>query len=119
MSMLYGSQVQTRLPRIKSDNVEGMELIRPLYLIKEQAISSWSCDTGYSYVKCACRLKNKGEQEDTKRLKVKELIRELMKDNSAVEANIFGSVQNVDLNKIMSYKYNGNIYSVLDNEQTD
>ena len=119
MGMLYGSQIQTMLPRIASDNVEGMELIRPMYLIKEEDIKAWSLDTGCSYVKCACRLKNDGEQEDTTRLKVKKLIKELADDNPAVEANIFGSVMNVDLSKIMSYKLDGKTYSVLYNEQTD
>ena len=70
-------------------------------------------------MKCACRLKNDGEQEDTTRLKVKKLIKELADDNPAVEANIFGSVMNVDLSKIMSYKLDGKTYSVLYNEQTD
>ena len=119
MGMLYGSQVQTMLPRLESDNVEGMELIRPMYLVREQDIREWSMDTGYSYVKCACGVRNDGEQEDTTRLKIKNLIRDLAKDNPAVEANIFGSVMNVDVNKIVSYKINGKTYSVLDNEQTD
>ena len=90
-----------------------------MYLIKEEDIKAWSLDTGCSYVKCACRLKNDGEQEDTTRLKVKKLIKELADDNPAVEANIFGSVMNVDLSKIMSYKLDGKTYSVLYNEQTD
>lgn len=119
MGMLYGSQVQTMLPRLESDNVEGMELIRPMYLVREQDIRDWSMATGYSYVKCACGIRNDGEQEDTTRLKIKNLIRDLANDNPAVEANIFGSVMNVDVNKIMSYKINGKTYSVLDNEQTD
>ncbi len=113
MGMLYGSQIQTMLPRITSDNVEGMELIRPMYLIHEEDILKWRDENNLEFVKCACRLNTQGEQEDTTRLKVKKLIHDLMKDNDAVEANIFGSVQNVDLSKILSYKLNGEIHSLL------
>ena len=114
MGMLYGAQMQTMLPRLRSDNVEGMELIRPMYLIHEKDIIEWRNANGLEFVKCSCRLSSEDGHEQTTRLKVKKLIEELMKDNDAVEANIFGSVMNVDLNKIMSYKKDGERFSVLD-----
>lgn len=110
MGMLYGAQIQTMLPILKSDNVDNMELIRPMYLIKEESINSWRDNNGYDFVKCACNLNVKDGSEDTTRLKVRKLIEDLKHDNEAVPANIFGSVMNVDLNKILSYKKDGKIY---------
>lgn len=104
MSMLYGSQIQTMLPRLDSDNVEGMELIRPMYLIKEEDIISWQVFNKLEFAKCACRIAVKDGSEDTTRLKIKKLIHDLTNENPHVKDNIFGSVQNVDLSKILSYK---------------
>lgn len=104
MGMLYGAQVQTMLPKLQSDNVANMELIRPMYLIDEAAIEEWKKYNEFDFVKCACRLAQKDEAEDTTRLKVKKIIKELSNENPVVRANIFASVQNVDLKKIISYK---------------
>ena len=104
MGMLYGSQIQTMLPKLDSDNVEGMELIRPMYLIKEEDIISWQVFNKLEFAKCACRIAVKDGSEDTTRLKIKKLIHDLTNENPHVKDNIFGSVQNVDLSKILSYK---------------
>ena len=107
MGMLYGSQIQTMLPVIASDNVENMELIRPMYLIEEKDIYDWQKKNNMKFVKCACALADKDGEGNTTRLKVKKLLKELAHDNPMVRKNIFGSVQNVDVTKIMSYKING------------
>lgn len=104
MGMLYGSQIQTMLPKLDSDNVKGMELIRPMYLIKEEDIISWQVFNKLEFAKCACRIAVKDGSEDTTRLKIKKLIQDLTNENPHVKDNIFGSVQNVDLSKILSYK---------------
>ena len=104
MGMLYGSQIQTMLPKLDSDNVKGMELIRPMYLIKEEDIISWQVFNKLEFAKCACRIAVKDGSEDTTRLKIKKLIHDLTNENPHVKDNIFGSVQNVDLSKILSYK---------------
>lgn len=119
MGMLYGSQIQTMLPVVDSRNVEGMKLIRPMYHIKEKYITDWSRDTGLDYVKCSCGIKSTDGHEDTKRYRVKQLIRELSEENPAVEANIFGSVKNIDLTKIISCRLNGSTYSILDTKQKE
>ena len=83
------------LPRLDSDNVEGMELIRPMYLIKEEDIISWQVFNKLEFAKCACRIAVKDGSEDTTRLKIKKLIHDLTNENPHVKDNIFGSVQNV------------------------
>lgn len=113
MSMLYGAQIQTMMPLVNSENIENMQLIRPMYLIREEDIIKWCNESGMEFVKCACRLNTKGNSEDTTRLKVKNLIKTLTDENPAVAANIFGSVENVRLDKIISYKKDGETYSVL------
>lgn len=103
MSMLYGAQVETMLPKLKSDNVEGMELIRPLYLIREADIEAWRDNNELKFLKCACKATKASESNVTQRAKVKTLIAELKKENPMVESNIFGSVTNVNLDRIMGY----------------
>ncbi len=93
MSMLYGAQISTMLPKLKSDNVEGMQLIRPMYLIHEKNIISWTNDMGLDFTKCSCSLTSIGKEEDTTRLRVKKLIAQLSIENPHVKDNIFGSMQ--------------------------
>ncbi len=116
MGMLYGAQIQTMLPKLASDNVEGLELIRPLYLIHEEDIIKWRDECGFTFTKCACRVKKSGEDEDTTRLKVRKLIRDLMNDNAHIEDNIWGSVMNVNLDKIVGYTDNGVHYTFMDRQ---
>ncbi|MBO6194137.1 MAG: tRNA 2-thiocytidine biosynthesis protein TtcA [Clostridiales bacterium] len=115
MSMLYGGQIQTMMPKVKSRNYEGMELIRPMYLIREDDIVSWCECNGLEFLRCACSvMENAADPEATGRLKIKKLISELKKTNPAVEANIFRSVENIDIDAVISYKKDGKRRSFLD-----
>lgn len=106
MSMLYGGQIQTMMPKVRSANFEGMELIRPMYLIREDTIKHWRDYNGLEFLQCACRFTEQGEksENDSKRRKMKELIRRLESEDSGVEQNIFRSVENVSLKTVIEYK---------------
>lgn len=113
MSMLYGGQVQTMMPRVHSANFPGMEIIRPLYLVREENIIRWAEANGLEFIKCACRF-TAGSEPGT-RLKVKSLIAKLREENPRIETNIFRSVHNVKLTDIMSYKdFDGNVHDFLE-----
>ncbi len=115
MSMLYGGQIQTMMPKVRSRNYEGMELIRPMYLIREDDIVSWCEYNGLEFLRCACSvMENAADPEASGRLKIKKLISELKKTNPAVEANIFRSVENIDIDAVISYKKDGKRRSFLD-----
>lgn len=119
MGMLYGAQIQTMMPKLHSTNFEGMELIRPMYLIREQAIEAWRDYNGLKFLQCACKFtqdcEEQGDKESlSKRKEVKELIRELSEVNPFVEANIFKSVENVNLDTIIAYKRKGVRHHFLD-----
>ena len=116
MSMIYGGQVETMLPKVRSKNFPGMELIRPLYLIRERDILDWCRFCELEFLQCACRMTENTEKQErsSTRRRVKRLIEELSVDNPQVEMNIFNSVQKIKLNKIMSYKDGGSVISFLD-----
>lgn len=116
MSMLYGAQVQTMLPKLPSDNVEGMELIRPLYLVREQDVIAWADYNGLEFLRCACSATQNPDNKafTTKRAEIKKLIATLKETNPLVESNIFGSVENVDLRKIIGYRKDGQRRTFLD-----
>lgn len=119
MGMLYGSQVQTMMPKLFSKNFEGMELIRPLYLVREEDIISWKEHNGLHFLQCACRFTEQIAADDggvgeSKRQEIKLLIRELKKVNPNVENNIFRSVENVNLDTIISYHRGKNYHHFLD-----
>lgn len=119
MGMLYGAQVQTMMPKLHSTNFEGMELIRPLYLIREDDIKAWRDYNGLHFIQCACKFTDtcttcNNEENRSKRVEIKELIRELKKKNPFVEANIFKSVENVNLDTVVAYKKNGERHHFLD-----
>ena len=113
MGMLYGGQVQTMMPKLHSTNFEGMELIRPMYLIREADIIHWADYNNLHFIRCACRFTEKvaaaAEEEDkgSKRAEVKALIRQLAAKDPVVEFNIFKSVENVNLNTVIAYKKDG------------
>lgn len=113
MGMLYSGQFQTMMPKLHSTNFEGMELIRPMYLIREDDIVRWRDHNGLHFIQCACRFTEAcascGDDgvSDSKRMEIKKLIRELKKTNPYVEGNIFKSAENVNLNTIVSYKKDG------------
>ena len=103
MGMLYGSQVQTMMPKLHSENYAGVQVIRPLYLIREKDILSWGMENGLEFIRCACRVTEKKGEGSSKRGKVKELLAELRKSDPAVDMNIFRSVENVNLQTLISY----------------
>ncbi len=121
MGMLYGGQVQTMMPKLHSTNFQGMELIRPLYLIREDSIKHWRDYNHLRFLQCACRFtedsavsKNPDGSELSKRMEVKKLIAEMKKTNPFVENNIFKSVENVNLSTIIAYKEQGVRHHFLD-----
>lgn len=113
MGMLYGAQMQTMMPKLHSTNFEGMELIRPLYLVREDDIKKWRDYNHLYFLQCACKFTETcsscqdNGQNNSKRLEVKNLIREMKKTNPYVEGNIFKSVENVNLSTIIAYKKDG------------
>lgn len=113
MGMLYGAQVQTMMPKLHSTNFHGMELIRPLYLIREDDIKAWRDANNLHFIQCACRFTDTCSscrddgQSNSKRLEVKKLIQELKKTNPFVEKNIFKSMENVNLSTVIAYKKDG------------
>ena len=120
MGMLYGAQIQTMMPKLHSTNFEGMELIRPLYLIREDAIKRWRDHNDLHFIQCACRFTENcascgGTEKGSKRAEIKELIKELSGRSPFIEQNIFRSVENVNLNTVIAYKQNGVRHHFLDN----
>ena len=120
MGMLYGGQVQTMMPKLHSTNFEGMELIRPLYLVREAEIKHWRDYNDLHFIQCACKFTDtcsscdKDGQSNSKRLEVKHLIADMRKINPQVEKNIFRSVENVNLSTIIAYKQHGEVHNFLD-----
>lgn len=110
MGMLYGAQVQTMMPKLHSTNFEGMELIRPMYLIREEDIIKWRDYNNLHFIQCACHFTDTCSscRDDgtsaSKRMEVKKLIADMKKSNPYVESNIFKSVTNVNLSTIIKYK---------------
>ena len=119
MGMLYGAQVQTMMPKLHSTNFEGMELIRPLYLVREDDIKAWRDYNGLHFIQCACKFTDtcttcNNEENRSKRVEIKELIKTLKKTNPFVEGNIFKSVENVNLDTVVCYKQKGVRHHFLD-----
>ena len=118
MGMLYGAQVQTMMPKLHSTNFEGMELIRPLYLVREDDIKKWRDYNDLHFIQCACKFTDIcttcGGENASKRVEVKNLIRQLKETNPFVESNIFKSVENVNLSTIVAYKKDGVKHHFLD-----
>ena len=123
MGMLYGGQVQTMMPKLHSTNFEGMELIRPMYLIREKDIVRWCDCNNLSFIRCACKFTEQIETEDkentSKRKEIKALIQELKKTNPQVESNIFRSVENVNIDTVVSYKQSGVVHNFLETYSED
>ena len=119
MGMLYGGQIQTMMPKIHSTNFEGMELIRPMYLIREDDIKHWRDYNKLHFIQCACRFTEScascgGTEKGSKRAEIKELIKMLSERSDVIEKNIFRSVENVNLNTIIAYKKDGEKHHFLD-----
>ena len=113
MGMLFGAQIQTMMPKLKSTNYEGMELIRPLYFVREKDILAWRDANNLIFLQCACKftemVDKKDKSEISKRKYVKKLIEALAKENPQIEKNIFRSVENVNLSTVIAYKDKKNI----------
>lgn len=112
MGMLYGAQVQTMMPKLKSKNFEGMQLIRPMYCVHEDAIIAWKNYNNLEFIQCACPLAENCNIFDasggtSKRAEVKNLLKTLKRDNENVEKNIFKSIHCVNLDTIIGYKQRG------------
>ena len=116
MGMVYGGQVQTMMPKLHSANFKGMELIRPLYLVREDEIKRWRDTNGLRFLQCACKFTEAcaTNETDSKRQEIKRLISRLKNDIPAVEENIFHSIENVNLDKIIRYKDKDGAHYYLD-----
>ena len=115
LSMLYGAEIKTMMPKLHSDNFEGLELIRPLYLVKESAIISWRDKYNLKFINCACSFTERAKNEDiSKRKEIKSLIKEFKKVNNDADFNIFKALDNVNINCVLSYKKNKKRHSFLE-----
>ena len=117
MAMFYGSQLQGMIPKLKSTNFEGMELIRPLYCVHEDDIIAWARYNKLEFIQCACRFTDAdfvSETGGTKRKEIKELIRELKKTNPNIEKSIFNSLHRVHLDTFAGFKTKGEFHSFLE-----
>ena len=123
MSMLYSGQIQNMMPKLKSTNFEGMELIRPMYHIREDDIKRWRDFNDLHFIQCACKFTDTCTSEacltssrtGSKRMEIKHLIADLKKVNPQVENNIFRSMQNVNLETVIAYKDGTGRHSFLEN----
>ncbi len=119
MGMFYGAQLQAMLPKLHSTNFEGMELIRPLYCVNEDAVIKWRDFNNLEFLRCACRFVDEYSHSEngigeSKRQEIKHLIKELRKINPDIESNIFNSIHNVKLDTFVSYKQKGIEHSFLE-----
>ena len=116
LSMFYGSEIKTMMPKLHSDNYEGLELIRPLYLVKEASIIAWSHFNELTFLNCACRFTEKNAQDEStsKRLEMKGLIKNLRQINRDIDYNIFKALDNINLNCVLGTKLDGKYHSFLD-----
>lgn len=118
MGMLYSAKVETMMPKLHSQNFEGMELIRPLYLVKEEAVKAWRDHNDLQFIQCACRFTEMcaacGGDHPSKRDEMKELIAEMRKTNPTVDTNIYNSVKNINLKTVIGYHKGDWSYNFLD-----
>lgn len=119
LGMFYGAQLQTMMPKLHSTYHPGMQLIRPMYLVKEADIKAWRDRNKLSFLQCACRLTETYDEDgqtpgESKRQEIKLLIQQLRKTYKNIDMNIYKSVQNVNLNTIISYEKDGQIHHFLD-----
>ena len=113
IGMFYGSQVQTMMPKLHSTFHKGMELIRPLYYVKEEDIIKWQTKNDLKFIKCACKVTKSGKT-NSKRDEIKNFIKDLRSHYNKIDMNIYNSTKNVNLNTIISYIQNGKVHHFLD-----
>ena len=117
LSMFYGAEIKTMMPKLHSDNFPGLELIRPLYFVKEDDIISWSKFNGLTFLNCACKFTEENYEKvktDSKRLAMKRLIKELKKDNPNIDYNVYKALDNINLNCVLGWKKDKEKFSFLD-----
>ena len=117
LSILYGGEIKGMMPKLHSDNFEGLELIRPLYLVREKDIKAWVKYNDLKFLNCACRFTEKNtldHNENSKRLEIKKLIERLEKENKIIPYNIFRATENVNLDMMRCYKTGGKKHNFLD-----
>ena len=116
LSMLYGAEMKTMMPKLKSTNFEGMELIRPLYMVKEDDIIKWCKYNELTFIRCACRFTEniESKEDESKRIEMKNLIKELKKVNKNVDINIFRSSHNVNCDTLIGHRYKGKTYNFIE-----
>ena len=116
MGMFYGGQLQAMPPKLKAKNFPGMELIRPMYLIREENVIAWAKANGLQFIQCACRFTENSAQDHSgsKRQEIKDLIKTLKKTNPTIEENIFSSIHNLQLDTMVGWSYKGKEISFLD-----
>ncbi len=117
LSMFYGAEIKTMMPKLYSDNFSGLELIRPLYLVKENSILSWANYNDLHFINCACRFTESCSINDdgtSKRLEMKKLINTLRKEEKDIDDNIFKSLENINAHCILGYRKNGVKHSFLE-----
>ena len=122
LSMFYGSEIKTMMPKLHSDNFKGIELIRPMYLVKEESIISWKNSNELTFINCACRFtENCSPINDgtSKRKEIRELIKNLRKINKDIDYNIFKRMDRVNLNCVLGTKKDGNYRSFLEEYDKD
>ena len=117
MGMFYGAQVQTMMPKVCSTSHPGMQLIRPLYFVREEDIIRWANRNDLDFIKCACKVtaKSANDCESSKREEMKNLIKKLKENYDNIDVNIFNSVNNVNLDTIISYRKKDEYHHFLDN----
>lgn len=115
LSILYTGEYKSMLPKLRSTNFANMELIRPLYLVREEDIISWAKYNKLEFINCACKFTAKETKKDSKRLEVKKLIKELEKKNKNIAYNIFASSENVNIDTVLAIKHNDEKESFLKN----
>lgn len=120
ISMFYAGELKTMLPKLHSTNFEGMELIRPLYLVKELDIIAWMKYNNFAFLNCACKFtENSSKENNSKRKEIKELISDLRKVDENIDLNIFNSLDNINLNCVLGTKNDGNYKSFLEDYKED
>ena len=118
MAMFYGAQLQGMMPKLHSTNFPGMELIRPLYCVREEDVIAWAKHNELSFLQCACRFTERtataGHESESKRKEVKNLIRTLCETNPDLESNLFHAIHAVNLDMFPGYKTKGEKHSFLE-----
>ena len=116
MSMFYGAEIRTMLPKLHSAHYDGMELIRPLYAVREEAVRRWARYNDLTFIRCACRISERNErgEEASRRQAMKRLITELTAQNANVPANIFHSMENVNLETVLGWRAGNETHTFLD-----